>query len=94
MTKLERRLAYYANGKIEEGKTNRKQFKTDGLIGVVSFYDDGTRQQEDITLPRMATTEETKDEKIARLMMEASLQFKYDGGDTPEIRRERRGHKD
>jgi len=88
MAKLERRLAFYANGDIKEGKTSRKKFDTTNLVGVISLYDDGTRQEEDLaTKPKMTIADDDVDHQIARLHYEAHKQFKYDGGDTPEIRR-------
>jgi hypothetical protein len=84
MAKLERRLAYYDNGTIEEGKTNRKTFKTEGLIGVLAFYDDGSREQE--ATVASGIIKEDKQTLIQRLRLEAHKEYKSDGGDTLEIK--------
>lgn len=88
MAKLTHRQAFYADGTIEEGKTKRKSFKTDGLVGVVSFYDDGTREDEGLrpTQKLSKGLEPDIDTLIAQKHFEAHLQFKYDGGDTGEIK--------
>lgn len=86
--KLERRIAYYADGSMVEGKTRRKSFKTDNLIGVISVYKDGTREKEalEASQPLSKRQLDTNAAKYARLMLEANLQFKHDGGGTPETK--------
>lgn len=87
MSKLEKRVAHYDTGKIVEGKTDRKTFDTEGLIGINRIYDDGHREPEELPEEVTATPveEESKEARLARLQFEAQQQFKYDGGDTPEI---------
>lgn len=86
MAKLERRLAFYADGTISEGKTLRKTFDTNNLVGVVSVFDDGTREDEGLRDTKLKAAEDV-DHQIAQHMFKAHLEFKHDGGDTPEIRR-------
>jgi len=90
--KLEQRIAYYADGTIIQGKTTRKQFNADNLIGIVSFYTDGTREQEAINAPRELSVELENSEtaQYARLILKANLQFKYDGGQTVETKKLRK----
>lgn len=89
MKKLERRLAYYENGKIVEGKTSRKKFSTDGLIGVVALYNDGTREEESVE-SKVNLNKTDRAKNTAYLMFEANKQFKHDGGGTPELKALRR----
>lgn len=89
MAKLERRIAFYEDGHQEVGKTTRKTFNTDGLVGVVCFYDDGTRTKE----PVQATERLSKrvsDRKAVLTHIESAMGFKSDGGETPEVRESRR----
>lgn len=87
MANLEKRIAYYTTGKIDEGKTTRKTFDTNNLIGIISVYDDGTREEEVIVSNANvnAAVETNVNAKIAKLRFEAAHEFKHDGGDTPEI---------
>lgn len=91
MAKLDRRKAFYTTGEIVEGKTKRKQFDTENLIGILSYYDDGTRVVEDVPVTTSKRTLTTDTSQITKLLFEANKQFKYDGGDTPEIKHLRRG---
>ena len=84
MPKLERRVAFYQDGKTVEGKTKAKTFSDEGLIGVVSFFDDGTRVQEE--LGGFTPDDNNIMGKIAKLRLEKHLEFKHDGGDTYEIK--------
>lgn len=84
MAKLELRVAYYADGTVDQGKTEKKTFNNDGLVAVVSLFLDGSRELE---YSKYNSVDEITDigEKIAYLMSQARLEFKSDGGTTPEI---------
>ena len=82
MAKLEKRVAYYSDGRTEAVRTPDAQLSQDKLIGIVQFYNDGTRQLEGSAA---AVDESDQIAVIAKLRLEKNLEFKYDDGDTPEI---------
>ncbi len=84
MARLEQRVAYYADGTVDQGKTEKKTFSNDGLVAVVSLFIDGSRELE---YSRYTSADEIDDigAKIAYLMAQARLEFKSDGGTNPEI---------
>lgn len=87
MPKLNQRLAYYDNGEIKVGKTTRKTFETDGLVSVVSFYEDGTRVEEPLPTPESALDQPLSNDRghrLAQMRIKAILEPKSDGGLTPE----------
>ncbi len=87
MAKLNQRLAYYADGTIEVGKTTRKTFKTDGLVSVVSFYEDGSRVEEPLPTPESVLDQPLADDvthRVAQWRVKAALVPKGDGGLTRE----------
>lgn len=58
-----------------------------GSIFVIKLNEDGTREViEDVNKKRSLTPKENKFHKYAQ----RHLEFKHDGGDTPEMREERR----
>lgn len=86
MAKLNQRLAYYADGNIEVGKTTRKTFDTNGLVGVVSFYEDGSRELEALKDSKEPTDEvvNSKEYFLAQARLKSVQGFKSDGGLTAE----------
>lgn len=87
MAKLNQRLAYYANGDIKVGKTTRKTFDPEGLVSVVSFYEDGTRIEEPLPTPESVLDQPLSDDRntrIAQWHVQAALEPKSDGGLTRE----------
>lgn len=88
MAKLIKRVAIYADAKQVTGKTNRKKFDTKNLVGVVAFYNDGTRELEPLYDAQLFGSEvlTSKEYKIATAKMSSFLEPKSDGGMTAEER--------
>ncbi len=86
MADLLRRIAVYADATTVEGKTSRKKFNISGLVGVVSFFNDGTRELEPLYDPQLFGGEVlgSKEYKIAQAKINILLEPKSDGGLTFE----------
>ena len=84
MIKLERRVAYYSDNTTVEAKTTRKKFDDNGLVAVVSLYNDGTRELEYSKYKHKDEIQDKK-EKAVYLIAQARLEYKSDGGTNPEI---------